>query len=406
MAKLLCLATRPPCPQGGDGRSRAFHLLRHVAARHRVILGCFVEDALPAAEAAALRELCDGLHLVRWRRPALAALRGLLAGWMPGPDGGRGTEFAEFGRWVRETAARERIDAALLLSPQMLPCLEAVPALPVLADFAEPASQAWAQRAPAHRWPLSRACLRESGRLRNREHATLRRARRAFFAAEADAARWRGLVPDCAERVEVLGNGVDARYFEPQPGRASPYRAGSIPIVLTGAMDRRANAEAAAWFAHEVLPRLLPSWPALRLHLVGRDPGAAVRALASDYVAVSGTVPDLRPHLQHAAVVVAPLRDAPGVRRKVLEAMAMERPVVASPACVEALDARVGAEVLCAAQARDFARKLDALLRSPAHAAALGQAARQRVVQRYGWAAQLRGIDRHLSVLNPVEAAA
>jgi glycosyltransferase involved in cell wall biosynthesis len=93
------------------------------------------------------------------------------------------------------------------------------------------------------------------------------------------------------------------------------------------------------WFAREVLPELQRQRAGLRFHIVGRSPSLAVRALASSGVVVTGTVPDVRPYLQHAAVVVAPLRLARGVQNKILEAMAMGRPVVASASCATALDA-------------------------------------------------------------------
>jgi hypothetical protein len=103
----------------------------------------------------------------------------------------------------------------------------------------------------------------------------------------------------------------------------SPFRADEMAVVFTGAMDYWPNIDAVSWFAADILPRLRQNWPQLRFYIVGRSPTAAVQALAGEHVVVSGTVPDVRPYLQHAAVVVAPLRLARGVQNKVLEAMAM-----------------------------------------------------------------------------------
>jgi glycosyltransferase involved in cell wall biosynthesis len=153
-----------------------------------------------------------------------------------------------------------------------------------------------------------------------------------------------------------------------------------------------------------VLPRLRAAWPAVRFHVVGRNPASAVRALAAAEVEVSGTVADVRPYLQHAAAVVAPLRLARGIQNKVLEAMAMARPVVASAACAEAIDATPGAELLSAAAADDFVRELDALLRDPARGERIGAAGRARVLARYGWSAQLSRIDRYLGALEGAPA--
>jgi glycosyltransferase involved in cell wall biosynthesis len=107
-------------------------------------------------------------------------------------------------------------------------------------------------------------------------------------------------------------------------------------------------------------------------------------------------VADVRPYLQHATLVVAPLRVARGIQNKILEAMAMARPVVASRSCVEAIAAQDGVDLLSATEASEFATQIHALLRSPDQAAAVGQAGRQRVVQHYSWSAHLSGIDRYL----------
>jgi glycosyltransferase involved in cell wall biosynthesis len=141
---------------------------------------------------------------------------------------------------------------------------------------------------------------------------------------------------------------------------------------------------------------LRAAWPQLRLHIVGRSPAPAVRELAGPGVSVSGTVPDVRPYLQHAAVVVAPLRLARGIQNKVLEAMAMARPVVAAAVCAEAIDARVGEHLAAAAEPADYVHEIQALLRDPQAAAALGRAGRERVLQAYDWDAQLRPLDRHI----------
>jgi glycosyltransferase involved in cell wall biosynthesis len=162
-------------------------------------------------------------------------------------------------------------------------------------------------------------------------------------------------------------------------------------------MDYRPNVDAVSWFVAEMLPRLRTRWPALRFHIVGRSPTQAVRALAGAAVDVTGTVPDVRPYLQHAAVVVAPMRLARGIQNKILEAMAMGRPVVAARECAEAITAQRGAELVEAATADEFVRAIDGLLSAPARAAIIGAAGRRRVLRDYGWEAHLGAFERHLA---------
>jgi glycosyltransferase involved in cell wall biosynthesis len=137
----------------------------------------------------------------------------------------------------------------------------------------------------------------------------------------------------------------------------------------------------------------------LRFHIVGRSPTPAVQALAGPGVAVSGTVPDVRPYLRHAAAVVAPLRVARGIQNKILEAMAMGRAVVASAACAEAVDAHPGEDFLVAADANDFGTQIGRLLESADLAQDIGQAARRAVLARYSWGAHLAVMDRFLRLV-------
>jgi glycosyltransferase involved in cell wall biosynthesis len=162
-------------------------------------------------------------------------------------------------------------------------------------------------------------------------------------------------------------------------------------------MDYWPNIDAVCWFATDMLPRLRARHPNLSFHIVGRSPAPAVLALAGAGVHVSGTVPDVRPYLQHAAAVVAPLRLARGIQNKVLEAMAMARPVVAAAACVDAITAEPGRHLLSAADADAFVALIEGLLADPARADAIGRAGREQVLAAYGWDARLRVLDHHLA---------
>jgi glycosyltransferase involved in cell wall biosynthesis len=113
-------------------------------------------------------------------------------------------------------------------------------------------------------------------------------------------------------------------------------------------------------------------------------------------VVVTGTVPDVRPYLQHAAAVVAPLRLARGVQNKILEAMAMAKPVVAASTCVEALEVVPDQELLSATEPEDYLRQITAVLSSAERAEQVGVAARRRVLASYAWSAHLRHIDPHI----------
>jgi sugar transferase (PEP-CTERM/EpsH1 system associated) len=304
--------------------------------------------------------------------------------------------------------ARERIDAAVVFSSSMAPYAMAHPALPMLLDLVDVDSAKWAAYAPRHRWPLSWLYRREGRQLLAFERRAALASVRTFLATAKETELFAGLAPETAPRLEAMPNGVDTAYFAEDPARSSPFEPGETPLVFTGAMDYWPNVDAVCWFAETVLPLLRPRWPRLRLHVVGRAPMAAVRALAQRPeadVVVTGTVPDVRPWLQHAAVVVAPLRLARGVQNKVLEAMAMARPVVAARSCVQALEATPGLDLLDADEAHEYAAAVSALLTDPARAGANGRSARACVQRHYGWDHHLAGLDRHLSTPRPAAPA-
>lgn len=403
MGNLLYLVHRLPYPPNKGDKVRSYHLLQHLRARHRVFLGTFVDDPQDEAYVDTVRGLCTELCAVRLQPPLakLRSLTGLLAGrpltldyYASGP----------LQAWVARVVARENIDAVVVFSSAMAQFVPPTLKVPVLVDFVDVDSAKWTQYAEQHRWPLSWVYRREGVRLLAYERAVTARAARAFFVTDKEVALFCGMAPECAGKVQASGNGVDADFFAPEAGRTSPFTAGEAAVVFTGAMDYWPNIDAVTWFTAEILPRLRAALPALRFYIVGRSPPPSVSALASEHVVVTGTVPDVRPYLQHAAVVVAPLRVARGIQNKILEAMAMARPVVAAQTCVEAIDARAGSELVAAEEVDDYVREILALLAEPARADAIGAAGRQRVLRGYSWEARLSAMDPHLAPATPLSA--
>ena len=404
VANLLYLVHRMPYPPNKGDKVRSYHLLQHLRRQHRVFIGTFIDDPDDARHVDTLRSLCVDAHVapLHGRRARVASLAGLATG-----DALTLHYYRDAGlrRWVRETAARERIDAVVVYSSSMVQYADELPGVPVLIDFVDVDSAKWTAYADRHAWPMSWVYRREGDKLLDYERAVARRSRRSFFSTAKEAELFIGLAPECAGDVEPMCNGVDAEFFAPVAGRPSPYGGDEIPVVFTGAMDYWPNVDAVAWFATEVLPALRQREPRVRFYIVGRSPTPAVRALAADDVVVTGTVEDVRPYLQHAAAVVAPLRVARGIQNKILEAMAMGQPVVAASGCVSALTAQAGRDILAAETAADYVEALAALLADPARAATVGQAGRDCVLAAYAWAAHLSVFDLHLAGLGQAQAA-
>jgi sugar transferase (PEP-CTERM/EpsH1 system associated) len=404
MGDVLYLAHRLPYPPNKGDKLRSYHLLKHIGARHRVFLGTFVDDPDDMRHIGAVQSFCADMHVAQLDplRARLRSLSGLAAN---APLTVPYYRDAALHAWVNRTLNEQPIDAIVVFSSAMAQYVPTMHPARVFVDFVDVDSAKWLQYADAKKWPLSWLYRREGTRLFEFERAAAHHATRSFFVTEAETELFRRLAPAAASRVETIGNGVDSEFFAPREW-PSPFPAGSPTIVFTGAMDYWPNMDAVRWFAANVLPRLRAAVPGVRFAIVGMRPAPAVKALAGNGIIVTGTVPDIRAYLHHAAIVVAPLRIARGVQNKVLEAMAMERPVVASEACAAAIDAVVGRDLLSASDAAQFVEAIQSLLADPGRAATLGRAARRCILERYSWDAQLAAIDRHLDAAPRASSAA
>jgi sugar transferase (PEP-CTERM/EpsH1 system associated) len=393
--KILYLVHRLPYPPNKGDKVRSYHLLKHLAARHEVHLGTFIDDPDDEQHLPRVSELCKSVHAARLspRSAKLLSLRGLLSGE---PLSLPYYRDAGLQAWVDETAARVGFDAVVVFSGVMAQYTRGLKGVKTLVEFVDVDSAKWRDYAPEHAWPMSWLYRREFTKLLGFEQRVADSAACSFFVTDNEVTLFRELSPGRELRLAALGNGVDADFFTPDAMRASPFATNELPLVFTGAMDYWPNVDAVTWFASEVLPALRERFPVLRFHIVGRSPAPAVQALASDLIHVTGTVPDVRPYLQHAAAVVAPLRLARGIQNKVLEAMAMARPVVAASTCVRAITAGGQPGLQPADTEADYVERLAALLSDPVAAHAAGRTARDFVLGAYSWDAHLAGLDRHL----------
>jgi len=399
MAEILFLAHRIPFPPDRGDKIRSWHVLKHLAGLARVHLACFADDEKDAAHVDGLRRALSArlgeVHVeVRRTSRAVAAARALAGGK---PLSLTLFDSARMRRFVADRLADPRIGAIYAFSGQMAQFVPAGARQRFVMDFVDMDSakfEAYAEAgsllAPVH--------AREARRLFAHERAVAARAYASLFVSEAEAALFRDRAG--AANVRALANGIDFTRFAPDAAfpRLTAAERGEGPVLLfTGQMDYRPNVDAVRWFAAEVLPRLRQA----RFVSAGRNPAAEVHALADARITATGAVRDMRSWLAAADVVVAPLRIARGIQNKVLEAMAMARPVVASPSAFEGIDAEPGRDLLVADGPGAMADAIADLLQQPDRAATLGAAGRSLVVSRYGWDARLAPLD---SLVFPAEA--
>lgn len=425
MTAILFLVHRAPWPPDRGDRIRSWHLfeaLRKIAPVHVAALADSEAEAETAR--AKLEPLATSVHIVvRRTGRALAMASAILRGQ---PASLPLFSSPELARHVGGLINHGPITHIVAFSSQMAQYIPAGCNLPFVMDFVDVDSAKFEAYAAADRPGLMRWVHAREGRLLGAYEASVARAAdTSLFVSEAEASLFRARTGLDATRVSALENGIDLARFSPdgdwQPldlkDYVIPANAGiqsgteqrlppldsrvrgndkgeqqseSPLIVFTGQMDYRPNIEAVTDFAHATLPLIRAAHPTARFAIVGRAPTPDVRALAGlPGVVVTGEVPDTRPWLAAATAVVAPLAVARGVQNKLLEAMAMARPVVASPSAAQGIDATVGEHLLVADGPAATADAVGTLIADPARADAMGHAARARMQARYGWDATL-----------------
>jgi len=388
MAGLLFLAHRIPFPPNKGDKIRSFHLLRHLSMRYEIHLGAFVDDPDDWQYRDALAPYCASIKLIPLypRRAKLASLTGLLT------DDALTLPYYRSGellRWAAGLAASGAVSCGMAYSSAMAKFMPKGLARRVI-DMVDVDSDKWTQYASTQRWPLSWLYAREGRKLAEWEARVAQDFDATLLVSQDEAALLQQHAPQARHKIGAFENGVDAGYFSPARDYPNPYPPEVQGVVFTGAMDYWPNIDAVTWFAERIFPAVRNAVPTAQFTIVGSRPSDAVLALARQPgVAVTGSVPDVRPYLAHAACAVAPLRIARGVQNKVLEAMAMARPIVVTPQAAEGIRAEAGRDFMLAQGEAEFARAVVAQL----HGRGSNPRARDCILEHYDWARNLNVID-------------
>ena len=400
MRDLLYLSHRVPFPPDKGDKIRSYHALTYLAQRFKIHLGCFVDDTDDEEHLPALRALCETLHAVPLKRRG-GLVRGL-CGFATGASFSENYfRDARMSSWVAGTMHRVRPKTIFVYSSAMAPY--AMPyrsAHCVIADMVDVDSQKWLAYGARALWPMSFAYRLESRRLLSLERGAALAFDHCLFVSRAEAETFLRLVPEAADRVACYENGVDLDYFDPRHSFPSPFDEDRQAIVFTGTMNYRPNIDAAEWFALHVLPSVRAVKPQAEFWIVGNHPAARVVRLSQlPSVHVTGRVQDVRPYLAHAACIVAPLQIARGVQNKILEAMAMAKPLVATPQAQEGIHAISGEDLLLAEAPSAFSDAVTSILdgRHPG----LGSRARKYVEANHDWTRTLKTLDTFLGEPSP-----
>jgi sugar transferase (PEP-CTERM/EpsH1 system associated) len=394
MQELLYLVHRMPYPPNKGDKIRSYHILRHLSRRYRVHLGTFIDDEQDWQHVDTVKKLCGEACFLKLS-PLLARVRSLYGFLSNDPLSLPYYRNAKMREWVNYILRTRPIENVVVFSSPMAQYVNDTQARRLI-DFVDVDSDKWRLYAESKPWPMSWLYRRESKRLLAYERKVAGDFEASSFVSEAEAALFKKLAPETAAKVSYFNNGVDSEYFSPYRSLSNPYPEGAQVLVFTGAMDYWANVDAVEWFANKVYSGIREQLPQVQFYIVGARPTPQVTALGElPGITVTGSVPDVRPFLAHAALSVAPLRIARGIQNKVLEAMAMEKTVIASPQAIEGIRAGVGKELIAAADERAYIDQTVSLLDRGASTrlADIGRAARVRVLSDYSWDSSLNRLD-------------
>ncbi len=247
----------------------------------------------------------------------------------------------------------------------------------------------WRRHADTARNPFARAYLRrQAARMEAFERAACRLARHVIAVSEADATAIREM--SGREDVSAVPTGVDVDYFQ-RPEASAPQ----ADLVFVGSMDWLPNQDAIRFFVGDVLPLIRAARPDTSLAVVGRNPGRDLRAMAArdPRIAVTGTVPDVRPYFWGARLSIVPLRVGGGTRLKIFEAMAAGTPVVSTSVGAEGLEVTTPDHLRLADTAAEFADQCVQLLEHRDARDRTAAAALQLVRSRFGWGAVVQQFE-------------
>jgi sugar transferase (PEP-CTERM/EpsH1 system associated) len=389
--EILFLAHRIPFPPDRGDKIRSHHILKAIAELAPVHVATFTETAADRAQEPALASLAASYCLVARTKPVpFAGVQALARNEPVSLAAFRHRTIADF---VARTVRERPIDTIYVFSGQMGQFVPRDWGGRLVVDLGDVDSAKFESYARDAGWPLSALYEREDRLLRAEEERLARLADHTLLVSEAEAALLRSRLSDPdGPKIAALGNGIDFDAFD--PARTAPHpELAATPgphLVFTGQMDYPPNVAAVQRVARAILPEVRQVHLAAQFHIVGRAPTAEVRALAGiDGARVWGEVPAVQPFLAAADLVVAPLAIARGVQNKVLEAMAMARPVLLTPGAATGIDAVDGVHFAVEDGDEALVARALGLLANRNAAGMMGAAARRLVIDTLSWPAML-----------------
>ncbi len=390
--KILYIAHRLPYPPDKGDKIRSFHMIKHLSQHHSVRLACLAWSPQELEKAKALRDYCAAVDVVLLR-PRWSKIKSLVHLFSSKPLTVQYFYSKHLQRLIHQRIIEEEFDAIIVFSSCMAQFLPPGQTGFKIIDFTDVDSDKWLQYAEHVKSPLSIIYRLESKKLKKYEISLASLYDCCTVISEAEERLFRSY----SKRFVLctVPNGVDLEYFQVKT---------EVPdeptLIFMGVMDYYANVDGVLYFHDQILPHIRRVIPNVKLIILGGNPTRAIRRLGrSKNVSITGYVQDVRSFLSQATACVVPLRIARGVQNKVLEAMAMGLPVVATSRAVEGIDARPGRDLMVADDPVEFAARTVKLLFDRQLQQKMSRSARKLVESKYHWNNCLQKLDLILEAI-------
>lgn len=369
------------------GPARHYYFIRELAQRHAItLLAISRSEVSPAV----MREMAEYTE-----RTLVFPINGAANSRASAPIyGERIKRVLEFRGAVQkmkqafvQLRRRQSFDLVLFHGKDIFPVIEDCDDLPVVVDFCDATSMRVRNRMRYASFAKLPLLMLRYWQIRRIEKKLLRKSPHLAFVSCRD----RDAILGAGSNAEVVPLGVDLQYWR----RKSPCSQSNC-LVFTGVMDYAPNEDAAIFLMEKILPRIRQSIPHLEVFIVGRDPSPALQQKARRYaeVTVTGFVEDVRPYLERASVFVAPLRFGSGVQNKILEALAMETPVVTTALAAAGLRIDAAPPVYVANEEKQFAECVVNLLQHQEQRARLAEDGRRFVENHFIWSRSAEKLEK------------
>lgn len=381
--KLLLISRCPPYPLHLGDRLIPYHLARTLSARgHQIDLLAYYQELTDPAQTAAYAGLFRSVELIREpRRTSLSYLARLtLPGWLF-PKNAIDAWSPDMWNAIRKAMLKHQYDVVQLFGGiHVYEFRKLVMGKPtVIVPYESYALYLRRAMVRAQSWKGRLGLHAQEFIARQFERRMYTGFKRVVMLSRVDADVIHRINPWLP--VQVIPNGIDLGYFQPLPDSKEE----APTLIFFGNLAYAPNVDAALYLIDDIFPLIRARLPDARLLLVGNEPPAVLQQRAGGSIDITGRVPDLRPYVQRAHVVISPLRMGAGIKNKVLEAMAMGRPVVATPLSCDGIDLQAGKHAVVGNSTQVLSDACIDLLTSPGRRRALADAGRQLVESRYSW---------------------